>query len=129
MGSFKLSGMTFGSLFKKPETTRYPFEKKPVPEGLKGHIENEVESCILCGMCQRTCPTGAIVVDKKARTWALDPFRCVQCGSCARACPKHCLNMLPSYTPVSTSKEVRTIEVPEKATAKDGADTASDLVE
>ena len=36
MGAFKLGKMTFGSLFKKPETVLYPFEKKPQPEGLKG---------------------------------------------------------------------------------------------
>ena len=33
MGSFKLGGMTFGSLFKKPETVLYPFEQKPAPAG------------------------------------------------------------------------------------------------
>ena len=49
MGSFKLGGMTFGSLFKKPETVLYPFEQKPAPAGLKGHIENDASACILCG--------------------------------------------------------------------------------
>ena len=28
MGSFKLGGMTLGSLFKKPETLLYPAEQK-----------------------------------------------------------------------------------------------------
>ncbi len=118
MGSFKLGGMTFGSIFKKPETTRYPYEKKPVPEGLKGHIENDVENCILCGMCQRTCPTDAISVDKAARTWTINPFRCIQCGSCARACPKKCLSMLPTYTPVSTAPYSTTLDVPDQKAAR-----------
>ena len=41
MGSFKLGGMTFGSLFKKPETLLYPFEKKEPYTGQKGHIIND----------------------------------------------------------------------------------------
>ena len=78
MGSFKLGGMTFGSLFKKPETVLYPFEQKPAPAGLKGHIENDASACILCGICAKSCPADAIAVEKKERTWAIDPFRCVQ---------------------------------------------------
>ena len=81
MGSFKLGGMTLGSLFKKPETLLYPFETKPAPAGLKGHIAIDAADCILCGICAKTCPADAIVVEKKDRTWSIDPFRCVQCGS------------------------------------------------
>lgn len=117
MGSFKLGGMTFGSLFKKPETVLYPLETKTPPAGLKGHIVNDVDRCILCGICQKTCPCHAITVEKKARTWAIDPFRCVQCGSCARACPKACLAMDPAYTPVATSEYVRVLEVPDQKAA------------
>ncbi len=117
MGSFKLGGMTFGSLFKKPETVLYPVESKPAPAGLKGHIVNDVSLCILCGICQKTCPCHAITVEKKARTWAIDPFRCVQCGSCARACPKACLTMEPTYTPVATAEYVTTLEVPDQKAA------------
>lgn len=113
MGSFKLGGMTFGSLFKKPETVLYPFETKPAPAGLKGHVENEVSQCILCGICQKSCPADAIVVEKKERIWSIDPFRCVQCGTCVRLCPKKCLTMEPSYTPIATAKTCRVLQVPD----------------
>ena len=88
-----MGGMTFGSLFKKPETTLYPVETKQAPAGLKGHIHNEV--------------------DKSIRRWAIDPFRCVQCGSCVRACPKACLHMLPTYTKVSTTQFCNVFDVPD----------------
>ena len=104
MGSFKLGKMTLGGLFKKPETLMYPVETKTPPAGLKGHVVNDVDRCILCGICQK---------DKPARTWTIDRFRCVQCGSCVRECPKDCLTMEPTYTPPATSKHVDSFEVPE----------------
>ena len=117
MGVFKLGKMTFGSIFKKPETVKYPFETKPQPAGLKGHIVIDVESCILCGMCQRGCPTDCITVDKGAGTWSLMPFQCIQCGYCTQVCPKKCLTMDPSYWTASTSKELNLVEVPTKEKA------------
>ena len=117
MDSFKLGGMTLGSLFKKPETLLYPFETKPAPAGLKGHIAIDAADCILCGICAKTCPADAIVVEKKDRTWSIDPFRCVQCGSCVRACPKACLSMDPAYTPVATAQSCRVVEVPDPKAA------------
>lgn len=117
MGSFKLGGMTFGSLFKKPETLLYPFEKKEPYAGLKGHVVNDVSGCILCGMCQKACPCKCIEVDKAARRWEIAPFVCVQCGSCVRACPTKCLSMDPEYTPVAASKHKCGFSVPEKEKA------------
>ncbi len=112
MGSFKLGGMTLRSLFSKPETTCYPFETKPAPAGLKGHIENEMSTCILCGICQKSCPAGAIEVDRQAGTWSINRFRCVQCGTCARVCPKHSLRMEPTYQKPSTKKSMDTFSKP-----------------
>lgn len=126
MGSFKLGGMTFGSLFKKPETCLYPAEKKEAPAGLRGHIVIDESKCILCGICQKRCPCGAIAVDKASRTWSIDRFRCVQCGTCVRECPKHCLAMDPAYPSPSAKKHVDVFEVPERPKAKPAeADAAS----
>ena len=113
MGVFKLGKMTFGSLFKKPETVKYPFETKPQPLGLKGHIVLDAEACILCGMCERSCPTDCITVDKANRTWSLVPFQCIQCGYCTQVCPKKCLTMDPNYSPAATVKTSTVVSVPE----------------
>ena len=118
MGGFRLGGMTLSSLFKKPETVRYPFEKKPAPPGLKGHVGIDESACILCGMCQRTCPSDAIVVEKPQRVWSIDPFRCVQCSSCVRACPKSCLTMLPSYPTPTPSQSCVIVYIPEAEKGK-----------
>ena len=105
MSGFKLGKMTFGSLFKKPETVLYPVVKPEPPAGLKGHVEVDESTCILCSL---------------ARTWAIDHFRCVQCGSCTYECPKGSLTMLPTYETVSRQKRVHTFTIPEqpKAAAK-----------
>lgn len=112
MSVLKLGKMTLGGLFKKPETVLYPFEKKEPPAGLKGHVVNHVESCILCGICAKRCPTSCIEVNKAERCWTIDRFQCVQCGTCVRECPKHCLEMDPAYTPVARQKSSETVHVP-----------------
>ncbi len=114
MGSFKLGKMTLSGLFKQPETVLYPVQVKTPPAGLKGHVENDVTTCILCGICQKRCPADAITVDKAARTWSINRFRCVQCGSCVRECPKQCLTMEPTYASCATSKRTEVFEVPER---------------
>ena len=69
MGFFKLGTMTVGSVFKKPETLKYPFETKDPYEKQKGVIVNDKpKDCTLCGICQKRCPANAIKVDREART-------------------------------------------------------------
>ena len=114
MGAFKLGKMTFGSLFKKPETVMYPIEAKPQPRGLKGHIVIDVDNCIVCGMCDRNCSTDCIKVDRKARMWEINPFACVQCGYCVTVCPKSCLAMDPNYFPAGVEKTSTIYEIPEQ---------------
>lgn len=113
MGCFKLGTMTLGGLFKKPETIQYPAQVKPAPAGLKGHVVNDTAVCILCSICAKRCPTHAIEVDKKARTWAINRFQCVQCGSCVRECPKACLTMDTAYTTPARQISIDAFEVPE----------------
>ncbi len=104
MGSFKLGKMTLGSIFKKPETIQYPVQTRFVPEGLKGNVLNDIDVCILCGICSKRCPTGAIEVSKPDSTWSIDRFRRAQCGSCIRECPKSCLSMDPHWPACATTK-------------------------
>ncbi len=48
-------------------------------------IKVDVEKCIGCTHCMKSCPTEAIrVVDGKAK---INPDRCVDCGNCLRVCP------------------------------------------
>lgn len=93
-----------GSLVKQPVTVCYPQEKLTAPERLRGHIVNDMDVCICCGMCARRCPAGALAVDRKGGTWSVDPYACVVCGECIESCPKRCLSMDTARTPVAANK-------------------------
>ena len=130
MGTFKLGKMTLRSLFHKPATVRYPYEKRDLETLLphmRGHVVNDIDTCILCGMCQRACPVDAIVVDRKGGDWTIDPYRCVQCASCVRECPKDCLSM--GILPTEPTTELTTVtmhkDMPAKPAAKAGAKGAA----
>lgn len=130
MGVFKLGKMTLGSLFKKPETIMYPQITKPQPKGLKGHIAIDAENCILCGLCDRSCTTDCISVDKAARTWSINRYQCIQCGYCTTVCPKKCLHMLPDYAPACTECQLDVVEVVESGKgAKPASSTDTGNVE
>ena len=96
---------TLKNLFSKPATKNYPAEPIKYPERSRGHIEIDIEDCISCSMCARSCPTGAITVDRKELTWAINRFDCLACGYCVIKCPKKCLHLVPGYqTPEGEKK-------------------------
>ena len=75
---FTFAGRVIKNLFKKPATTQYPFEPAQYPERMRGHIRIEIENCISCGLCMRSCPSQAIRVDRKAGTWTIERFDCLR---------------------------------------------------
>ena len=52
----------------------------------------DAENCAGCGICQDTCPTGAVLVKEVAR---IDPKRCIGCGRCIERCPQGALSLHP----------------------------------
>ena len=112
MGSFKLGKMTLRSLFKKPETVMYPLQKREIPAGHRGTIENDMTLCILCGICAKRCPSGAIEVDKKSGTWSINHFGCIQCDTCVRECPKGSLSMSAEFPHVASAVSRTVLEKP-----------------
>ena len=113
------------NLFSRPATVGYPYEPAKFPQRMRGHIEIQTENCIRCGLCMRSCPPGAIRVDKAAGTWTINRFDCIQCGSCAGACPKKCLSLVPGYTEPDYQKKEEVFYLPEKAPAAKPAQTVA----
>lgn len=62
--------------------------KGPRPSAFRAVVDSE--KCVGCGLCEKTCPFGAISVEETAR---VDPARCIGCGRCAGECPQGAISM------------------------------------
>lgn len=104
------------NLFSKPVTTSYPAVPREYPERTRGHVEINIEDCILCGLCMRSCPPGAIQVNRGTGAWTINRFDCIQCGYCVEKCPKKCLSIVPGYTMPEEKKSVTSVVKPDAKT-------------
>ena len=100
------------NLFSKPATTMYPAKPIDYPERSRGHIEIDIDACIMCGMCMRKCPSSAISVDRAKKTWSIERLGCVQCANCVNNCPKNCLSIVPGYTEPTTERGAESFSQP-----------------
>jgi len=87
-----------GSLFKKPVTQKYPFEKTPAPERLRGKLTWDPKLCTGCMLCCKDCPSDAIeliTIDRASKRFVLRYHidRCTYCAQCVQNCKFKCLGM------------------------------------
>ena len=114
------ANITAREFFKPVVTEQYPYVVPVIPPNFRGHVElikNEetgAPNCIVCGMCQRACPTGCISLKgekpegakKKVLTkYILDFTTCSLCGSCVESCKFNALRFSRDYNLASTRKE------------------------
>jgi formate hydrogenlyase subunit 6/NADH:ubiquinone oxidoreductase subunit I len=86
------------SLFKKPVTEFYPFQKKPGPDRLRGQLIFDPARCSGCKICVRDCPAAAIelhTVDKATKRYVMTfhADRCTFCAQCVFSCNFDSLSM------------------------------------
>ncbi len=111
-GIMKFTKFALKNLFSKPVTKDYPAKPREYPERTRGSVQIKIDDCLFCGMCARKCPSGAITVDKAARTWSIDRMGCVQCENCVNTCPKKCLSTDTQYTEPGYIKKTDTYQGP-----------------
>ena len=102
------------NLVSKPKTRKV---EKEYPAGTRGHVENDMDLCVLCGLCSIKCPTHAISIDKAEKTWSINPMSCIQCRCCVDNCPKKSLSMGLRFQEPGTEKITKTFKQSEKAIA------------
>ena len=107
-----LSKTLIKSLVGKPATEMYPQKKKTYTDATRGKVENEIERCIFCRLCEKNCPTKALAVSKDKNEWEIDSLKCCLCRRCVEVCPVKCLSMDNVYVPaVRTRTEGKYLRV------------------
>jgi NADH-quinone oxidoreductase subunit I len=111
--------ITAREFFKPVVTEQYPWEVPTMTPLFRGHIEligNEVTgapNCVVCGMCQRACPSGCISLEgmknesgkgKILTSYVLDFTKCSLCGSCVESCNFNALRYSMVYNLASFDK-------------------------
>lgn len=84
------------SMFKKPATQRYPFERQPAPERYRGRVHWDPEKCTGCQLCVKDCPANALeleTIDRAAKRFVMrfHSARCTYCSQCVISCRFGCL--------------------------------------
>lgn len=86
------------SLFKRPATVLYPFERSESTVNLRGKLHYDSEKCVGCQLCVKDCPADALelmVVDKVNKRFVMryNIDRCTFCNQCVKSCKPACLSL------------------------------------
>lgn len=101
-----MSKTVIRNLLGGPATLMHPKKKRTFTPITKGRVENDINTCIFCGLCARRCPTYAIAVTKDVWQWQIDRLKCCTCNLCVEICPVKCLRMDTRYAaPVAQRDE------------------------
>jgi len=103
-----------GMLVKRPATVNYPHIRAQVPAHFRGALRQNRELCIGCKICEKVCPSHAIVITKLAdkqfkATVHLD--KCIYCGQCVDSCPKKCLENTQEFELATLNKDSLTVDI------------------
>lgn len=110
------------SLFKKPATVCYPFEKLDMPEKMRGKLKFNAGACIGCKMCERDCPSGAIKITKVGEKQFEAEIRldkCIYCAQCVDTCLKKALEFTQDIELAGPDAEM--LKVVYRGNPEDGA--------
>lgn len=104
--------ITIRYFFMPVVTVQYPRETIPMTPRFRGHTElvwdeeRKSHKCIVCGACQKACPSGCISIDGEKKegakqrsltVYSLDYTKCSLCGLCVEVCPTEALDFSKEY--------------------------------
>jgi NADH-quinone oxidoreductase subunit I len=87
--------VTLRYLVRRPFTTQYPEDIRPVPVNARTNLLWFEERCTGCSTCAQACPDGCILVETEPKAdgqlnikrYEIDFRLCMYCGLCTEACP------------------------------------------
>ncbi len=88
----------------KPYTSNYPFTPYEHFPGTRADVTFDGKLCILCGLCERSCPAQCIMIHKEETKIEYLNTQCIRCGTCARVCPTKAISQNEIYTKPSREK-------------------------
>ena len=87
------------TFLSKKFTTEFPEQNESLPDGYRGKLRLDMDTCISCSACALICPNKTInmvkvLTDKGEKIMPeVDHARCLFCGLCEEVCPPKCLTL------------------------------------
>ncbi len=106
MPYFTMTKLALKWALSKPATCQYPFMPRAITPGSRGRLAFNKANCVYCTVCAKKCPTGALVVNRAQKKWAIDRLRCISCGYCVEACPKKSLELTGAHESPTVTKDL-----------------------
>ncbi len=107
----KMCKTVASSLRKKTFCQMYPFKPAKFHKNTRGHIKLDPSKCILCTLCAKRCPTGAIEVDRVKGYWQINRYKCIMCIECVLCCKPAALSTENQYAPPVGKMEIEKFDV------------------
>ncbi len=104
MAFFQMTSLVMKWIFRKPVTSRYPFEPRVPLAGSRGKLVFTDGNCVYCTACAKKCPANALIVSRDKKTMEIDRLRCISCGYCVDVCPKKSFSLGEAHSSPVTTK-------------------------
>ena len=126
-------GITIRYFFKPVVTVQYPHQTLPMTPRFRGHIElvKDAETgetkWLVCGMCEKACPSNCITVRGEKREgvkgkvlteYTLDFTKCSLCGLCVESCTPNAITFSKDYNLAGVRKEAYIFDLKKRLEAK-----------